>query len=217
MAPNPAPDLLADWTGFDRIRPRPPAELDPVLDAVERCLTRYGLRRTSMTDIARELGVARTTLYRQVPSIEEAIALVSSRQLFAFFDELTALLTEGAGPETFIDAAVRTVTFVLTNPLALRVLKDEPELIGGAVTGGRLPDYVDQIVDLVAPVFDAAMATGSIRSRDPRLTAALAVRLIGMLILTPAGDDLEALVRLALEPLLQPNRARPKANASRGT
>lgn len=48
--------------------------------AVERCLTRFGVRRTSMTDIARELGVARTTLYRQVGSLEEAISLVTSRR-----------------------------------------------------------------------------------------------------------------------------------------
>lgn len=217
MASNPTSDLSAALGSFERIPPRPPADLDPVLDTVERCLTRYGLRRTSMTDIAREMGVARTTLYRQVSSIEDAIALVTSRQLFIFLDELTALLANGAGSQSFIDAAVRTVTFFRTSPLARRVLNEEPEIMGTVLTSGRLPDSIDQIVDLVAPIFDAAMATGSIRTRDPRLTAALIVRLIGALILTPAGDDLEALVRLALEPLLEPDRTRPKASASPST
>lgn len=210
-----AADALAELDRFPQIPPRPGAELDPVLDTVERCLTRYGLRRTSMTDIARELGVARTTLYRQVSSIEDAIALVAARQLYVFLDELIALLTQGAGPQTFIDAAFRTITFVRSSPLALRVLNDEPELIGALVTDGRLPDYVNQVVELVAPVFDAAMVTGAIRTADPRLTAAFIVRLIGVFILVPADDDLEALLRLALEPILQPDRSRPRAPASR--
>lgn len=215
MASNPTPDLSAALGTFERIPPRPPADLDPVLDAVERCLTRYGLRRTSMTDIAREMGVARTTLYRQVSSIEDGIALVTSRQLFIFLDDLTALLGDGAGPETFIDAALRTVTFVRASPLALRVLNEESELIGAVFTSGRVTDFIDQIVELVTPVFEAAMATGSIRTRDPRLTAAFIVRLIAALILVPVGDDLDALVQLALEPLLQPNR--PKAAMSPST
>ena len=40
-----------------------------------------------MTDIAREMGVARTTLYRQVASLEAAMALMSSRQFHRFLDQ----------------------------------------------------------------------------------------------------------------------------------
>ena len=81
---------------LDWLPPRPGPELDPVLDAVERCLTRYGLRRTSMSDIAREMGVARTTLYRQVPSLEHAMALMTSRRFHRFLDKLLDLLLHGA-------------------------------------------------------------------------------------------------------------------------
>jgi AcrR family transcriptional regulator len=208
-------DPLAALAAFDRIPPRPPPELDRVLDATERCLARYGVRRTSMTDIAREMGVARTTLYRQVSSIEEAVALASSRQFFLFVDDLTALLGSRATPQAFIDAAVRTVTFARTSPLALRLLRNEPELIGGVIASGRLSSYVDQVVDLVAPVLEAAMSTGTIRDQDPRLLAGLIVRLIGVLIVAPADDDLEQLVQFTLEPLLLPERARRTSAAAR--
>jgi AcrR family transcriptional regulator len=36
---------------------------DPILDAVVRVITRYGVRRTTMNDIAREADVSRQTLY----------------------------------------------------------------------------------------------------------------------------------------------------------
>lgn len=204
--PPPA-DLLAAVTDREHIPPRPPPELDPVLDAAERCLIRYGLRRASMTDIAKELGIARSTLYRQVSSIEEATALLAARQLYALLDEVIALLATGDGPGPFIDASMRVVTFARTSTLALRVLNEEPELIGGLLTNGYVPSYVDQVVGLVTPIFESAAATGSIRASDPRLTAALIIRLITILILVPAEDDLEAILRLALEPLLQAEHA----------
>jgi AcrR family transcriptional regulator len=207
-------DPLSALAAFDRIPPRPPPELDRVLDATERCLTRYGMRRTSMSDIAREMGVARTTLYRQVSSLEEAVALVSSRQFFAFLDDLTALLAEGASPDAFVDATLRTIRFARTSPLARRLLQDEPELIGGVIASGRIAGYVEQIVDLVVPVFEAAMATGAIRDGDPRLLAGVVVRLIAALTLAP-DDDPEDLVRYALEPLLMPQRTRRTATAVR--
>ena len=199
-----APGLLAQLA---RVPPRPPAELDRVLDATERCLTRYGLQRTSMSDIARELGVARTTLYRQVSSLEEATALVASRQLYAFVDELATLQREAPGPEAFVEAAVRTVRFVRSSPLALRILEDEPDLVGATLTSPMLAQHIEQVVDLVTPVFAAAMAAGSIRSGDARLVAGVAVRVVGALVLAPAADDLEPLARCALEPLLEPDQS----------
>src|SRR5437016_14248687 len=104
---------------LQRLPPRPPESLDLVLDATERCLARYGIRRASMTDIARELKVARTTLYRQVSSLEEALALVGSRQFHRFLDALTKVVAAGGGPQAFIDAAVHGVTLARSHPVVL--------------------------------------------------------------------------------------------------
>ena len=39
----------------------PPSSLDQYLDAASRCFARYGIRRVSVQDVAKELGVNRTT------------------------------------------------------------------------------------------------------------------------------------------------------------
>src|SRR3954452_2357296 len=152
---------------YDRLPPRPAPELDRVLDAVERCLVRYGVKRTSMTDIARELGVARTTLYRQVASLEEALALISSRRFHRFLDELVELSSAGLTAETFVQAIVRTVRSALSDPVAQRVLHDEPELIGQYLANGSLAALAGQIADLLAPVLHAAMSARLLRPSDP--------------------------------------------------
>lgn len=189
---------------------RPPPELDRALDATERCLARHGVRRTTMSDIAREMGVSRPTLYKQLASVAEAIALVGSRQLYMLLDQLQEMLVQSAGPQTFIDMAVGTVVFARTHPVTQRLLSYEPELVGQVVTSGQLAANIGQVTDLVAPVVQAAMDAGAVRKGDARLTAEVIVRLCGSLVLTPTLGDLDRLLRYALEPfLVPPPRPRP--------
>ena len=191
---------------YDRLPPRPGPELDRMLDAVERCLARYGVKRTSMTDIARELGVARTTLYRQVASIEEALALMSSRRFHRFLDELFELSSAGLTAETFVQAIVRTVRSALSDPVAQRVLHDEPELIGQYLANGSLAALAGQIADLLAPVLHAAMNARLLRPSDPTAAAGWIVRIVLALGAVPPPDAaLEDTVRFVLLPMLAPS------------
>jgi AcrR family transcriptional regulator len=190
---------------LDRLPPRPGPELDRVLDAVERCLARYGIKRTSMSDIAREMGVARTTLYRQVPSLEEAMALMSSRRFHRFLDDLVGLAAEGITAETFVQAIVRTVRSALDDPVVRRVLHDEPDVIGHYLSNGSLAALAGQITDLLTPVVAGAMGLGLVRTADPATTAGWIVRIVLSLGAVPPPDDaLEDTVRSILLPLLAP-------------
>lgn len=200
-----ADEPIAPWRLHDRLPPRPAPELDRVLDAVERCLARHGPRRTSMTDIAREMGVARTTLYRQVPSLEEAMALMSSRRFHRFLDELLDLTTQGIGAETFVQVIVRTVRSALADPVAQRVLHEEPELLGQYLASGSLAVLAEQITELLTPVLRAAMGTGMLRMGDPATAAGWVVRIVlGLGAFPPPDAELEATVRFVLLPMLDP-------------
>jgi AcrR family transcriptional regulator len=193
--------LASQW--YDRMPPRPGPELDRALDAVERCLARYGVDRTSMTDIAHEMGVARTTLYRQVSSLAEALALVSSRRFHRFLDELLELSAHGITAEVFVQVIVRTVRSALADPVAQRVLHEEPGLVGAYVTSGSLRTLAGQITELLAPVVAAAVHAGAIRTTDPAMVAGWIVRLVFALCALPADDDdLESTVRFVLQPML---------------
>lgn len=166
---------------------------------------RFGLRQTSMAQVAREMVVSRATLYRQVGSLEDAIALLSSRRFHRFLDELVELSAGGLTTETFVQVIVRTVRSALDDPIAQRVLRDEPELLGRYLSSGALGTLAEQIIDYLTPVVAAAVGLGSVRPVDPRLTAGAIVRLVLALgAVPPADDELESTVRLVLEPLLTP-------------
>ncbi|MBL1078231.1 TetR/AcrR family transcriptional regulator [Nocardia sp. 2] len=50
-----------------------------VLDATLRCLRRYGARRTTMDDIAAEMGVSRSAVYQYVRNKDDAVRRLADR------------------------------------------------------------------------------------------------------------------------------------------
>ncbi|MFK0154763.1 TetR/AcrR family transcriptional regulator [Streptomyces sp. NPDC090493] len=53
--------------------------LDEVLDAAYDCLTRYGVRRTTMDDIAITMGVSRSAVYQYVRNKDDAFRRLAVR------------------------------------------------------------------------------------------------------------------------------------------
>ncbi len=160
-----------------------------------------------MSDIAREMGVARTTLYRQVSSLEDALALLSSRRFHRFLDELLELSAQGMTPELFVQVVVRTVRSALDDAVAQRILRDEPQLIGDYIASGSLAVLADQIAALIAPAVGAAMRDGRVRAAEARTAAGWIVRVVFALVVLPEPDrQLERTVRAIVVPMLDPAR-----------
>ena len=85
----------------------PPDTQKSMLDAALAEVLAHGVRRTSVSDIARRAGVARQTLYRYWPDASALFAALVTRELLAVvpssygdpstLDELVALLVETTG------------------------------------------------------------------------------------------------------------------------
>lgn len=184
--------------------PAPDTHLDPYLDAAAACFARHGVGRTSIPDIARELGISRTTVYRQVRTVEEAARLLLARELHRFLNILPAALEGAAGPEAVTRLLAAIVRFTREHPVMSKVLADEPELIGPFLTRD-LTDLVARIAGITTPLVERAMAAGLIRRHDPPALAELLVRTTVSLVLAPPAGDLEAFLDKTVVPLLTPD------------
>ncbi|HEY0590474.1 MAG TPA: helix-turn-helix domain-containing protein [Thermoanaerobaculia bacterium] len=71
-----------------------------ILDAAERLLGRYGYRKMSVEDIAREAGIGKGTVYLSFPSKEEVVLGTVDRIVDAVCEEMRRIATgRGAAPE----------------------------------------------------------------------------------------------------------------------
>jgi AcrR family transcriptional regulator len=194
--------------------PPPPASLDPFLDATARCFARYGVRRTSVQDVAQELGVNRTTVYRQVGNIDQQARLLTARDAHRLLSSLPARISFPIGPRSVVELVATVIRETRAHPVMAKMLADERGVIG-AFVAQDVPDLLERATASVAPLVSLAVSAGNLAQRDPEVLAEWLVRIAGSLILIEPPGDLEDFLAELLIPALTPTRHPPDSALSR--
>lgn len=198
-------ELLTFPLGLDRFPLPPDPVLDPVLDAAIECFSRRGISKTTLSDIAREMRVAPSTVYRKVGSIDNAAMLVFAREADHYLRRVPALMAEASGPRTITRLMAEAVTTLANDPVAAKVLRDEGDWMGRMVTR-QLDHLLVHGVDIVAPFLALAMEGGLIRTQDPVPLAHWLLRIGLAALVAPPPGDLQASLDELLLPMLTPER-----------
>ena len=111
-----------------------------ILDASLTVMSRHGLSRLALEDVAREAGVSRQTVYRYAGNREGLIQQTILREEDAFLDRMRAAAEEQTelrpALEAAIAAALRTAR---EHPLLDRLLETEPQVLLPFLTDGAGP------------------------------------------------------------------------------
>jgi AcrR family transcriptional regulator len=92
-----------------------------VLDAARDCVLAYGVRRTTLTDVARRAGVSRMTIYRRWPDVRTLVADLMTREWVTVVEEL-----DMADPVRAVVAGVRGLR---AHPLWRKIVEADPDLL----------------------------------------------------------------------------------------
>lgn len=184
----------------------PPPELDPYLDAAVRCFVRYGVGRTSVQDVAAEMRVNRTTVYRQVGTMDAILRLVTARAVNRIVGQafLRADLV-GLSAPAVADLLAQLIEMVRADPVVRKVLADEIELVGPVVAD--LPTIFERLVASVVPALDAAMQAGVLARRDARAVAEWLTRVGASCVVAPPAGALRDFLAEVIVPVLEPDGA----------
>jgi len=92
----------------------PPADdteaRERIIASAMRCIDRYGPARTSLSDVAAELGVTRQTVYRLFPSTDNLFRAVSIAAADTFVDRMVARVRDLTDPaEMLVECIAFTV------------------------------------------------------------------------------------------------------------
>jgi AcrR family transcriptional regulator len=203
---EPDPAVVAQVDNPDEITTR-------ILQAALEQAELFGMRRSTMEDVARRSGVGRATLYRRFPNkaaLNDAVVLAEVRR---FMKGSAQARSQG---KTFEDrmvyGTVFTVTFMREHALLKKLLRTEPEAILPSLTvdAGALIDFAtDQSASLLRDELYGASATTPAQERHLRTVAELQTRLTLSFIVTPHTsinlatlDETRAYVRDYLMPMI---------------
>lgn len=146
-------------------------EDEALLDATQACVLAVGVRRTTMTDIARRAGVSRMTLYRRYADVTSLLQALMTREFTQIIAEVDA---EVAGlpnaREQLVAAAVVGVDRLTRHRLFLRIVDVDPELLLPYITTRR-GAFQRAVVGTMEARLAAGIADGSIAAPDPAAAA----------------------------------------------
>ncbi|MCA1629021.1 MAG: TetR/AcrR family transcriptional regulator [Acidobacteria bacterium] len=145
---------------------------DAILDATDRLLARYGYRKMTIEDIAREVGIGKGSVYLHFASKEEIVLSRVDRLVERLKERLRALAASDA------DAAIRLRLMLLTRVLYrfdsvqhyTQSLNDllaalRPRLLA------RRARYFDEEAQIFAEVLSEGRASGEFEFADALTTA----------------------------------------------
>src|SRR4051794_13507167 len=162
---------------------RADATTDRILAAALTQFEDFGIRRTTMEDVARRARVSRVTVYRRFPRKERLVEAVILGETHRFFAELEAAVARlDSVEERIVEGFSRTLAAAREQRLLNRLLRTEPELLlphltieGGPVLAAGTAFLARQM----------RIARSGVPARETRAVAELVARLVLSFLLTP--------------------------------
>ena len=191
--------------------PRGDKTYEKILDAGLALFVEFGLRRTTMEDVATRAGIGRATAYRRFADKDQLIQVVILRecqQQLALIESDLEKVDDGL--ERVLESFVLAVTRAHRHPLLTRLLTSEPETLLPLLTQ-RLWQMMGFFRIYLAGLLQAEQDNGAIRQQPMEPLAELMLRLMQSMVLSPDGilnpADAASVRRVAqdyLRPLLTP-------------
>jgi AcrR family transcriptional regulator len=143
---------------------------DALLDAARHCVLAVGLRRTTLTDVARRAGVSRMTMYRRWPDMGSLVADLMTREWSALVGVAAAEAVGENERARVVDGVVRAVRGLRAHPVFRRIVDGDPETLLPYLVDRRGTSQ-DRILAQLTEDLRRASRERSVRTGDPALLA----------------------------------------------
>lgn len=169
-----------------------------ILDAARRRYLRFGPRKTTMDEVAREAGCSRATLYAHFESKRALYAGLLRREIAAFVAELDAIAAADApAPRKLRRILETTVRTYAGSPLLFGAVTGDEDFSLESIARPVVAEHEARVVALLASLVEAGIAEGSFRAVDAEAAAQLMYRLgHGLVLRELAGEPGPGLERL---------------------
>ena len=134
-----------------------------LLNAAEACFERFGLRRTTIDDVAREAKVSRSTVYRYFDGRGDLIVAAYLRESQAVNEKVKALMRQpGPFADRVVKAMMRSIDAIRSGRyLPLMLTPGGAQLASKAVTASTA--FYEKSRETMGPFFEQAKVDGEVR------------------------------------------------------
>ena len=177
-----------------------------IIAATTRCIERMGVPKTTLSNVAEEVGVTRQTVYRYFPSLADLLSAVAETGAADYVARMEAHLAVSTTPiEVVVEATVFAVEEIPREPrIGLLLEADDQDLFGRGVTSALGFDLGAQVLRGVEVDWASA---GIVTDADFEALAEVMMRLMASFLQHPpavprSSDEVRSFVRRWLGPAL---------------
>lgn len=149
-----------------------------ILDAARSCIEEFGIKRTTLAEVARRAGVSRPTVYRRWRDTGTLIADLLTREVLDLIPLDTAGNVDGAtgsdipARERLVATVVDGCASLRAHPLFDKMFRTDSDLLLTYIVE-RLGRSQRTLISHLATLIGAGLRDGSIRPGDPQEMATM--------------------------------------------
>jgi AcrR family transcriptional regulator len=155
---------------------------DRIVDAVLRCIERWGVAKTTLDDVAREAGCSRATVYRLFPCGKDGLMEATAHaELARFFGAVAARVAAAGDLEDALTGGMAEAGRRLCEHAALQyLLAHEPESVLPRLAFAEMDQVLRAASEFAAPLLERWLAP-----EEARRAAEWVARLVCSYSMTP--------------------------------
>jgi AcrR family transcriptional regulator len=158
--PRRSPSPPAAPTSTDDARER-------ILAAAERCIDRHGIRKTTMDDVASEVGLSRPSVYRYFADRDDLLIELITRHARTLLDRARKSISrQGSLADQIVEAVLYVADHARRDPLTRHILDPDGTSLGKRMVASGASERCR--AEMWDPVLDAAVANNELPPGLPR-------------------------------------------------
>ena len=152
--PRPSPSRPTAPTGADDARER-------ILAAAERCIDRHGIRKTTMDDVACEVGLSRPSVYRYFADRDDLLIELITRHARALFGRARKPISrQGSLADQIVESVLYIADHGRRDPLTRHVIDPDGTSLGKRMIASGTTEMMR--AEMWDPILDAALANNEL-------------------------------------------------------
>jgi len=138
-----------------------------ILAAAERCIDRHGIRKTTMDDVACEVGLSRPSVYRYFADRDDLLIELITRHARALLNRARKSIARHASlPDQIVETVLYTAEHARRDPLTRHIIEPDGTSLGRRMIASGTTEMMR--AEMWDPVLDAALANNELPPGLPR-------------------------------------------------
>jgi AcrR family transcriptional regulator len=138
-----------------------------IVAAAERCIDRHGIRKTTMDDVACEVGLSRPSVYRYFADRDDLLIELITRHARALLARARKSVSRHTSlPDQIVESVIYTAEHARRDPLTRHIIDPDGTSLGQRMIASGATEMMR--AEMWDPVLDAAVANNELPPGLPR-------------------------------------------------